>query len=444
MPKVLMIAYIFPPAGGSGVQRTARFVRYLPGFGWQPLVLTVSNARLREPDYSLAQELPADLVVYKAPEVNPLAALRHWAGRFFRRRSSPPVADNGPEVSAAPAQPESAGRLRRAWRNFTDTWLQIPDSHCYWFPSALWAGLKIVRQCDVIYSTSAPFTDHLVAWFLHKWSGKPWVADFRDPWTQVVDYQQPSALRSRLDFFLEEHFLKTPAKVVVTCAATATAFRRAHPSVPAEKFIEITNGFDAEDFNQPVGPSFDKFTIVYAGQFYYKKSNSLAFFQALRALRDEHPDLDAEMQVIFAGLFAEQTLALLKQWHLEALVKPVGYVSHQESVRFLLRSHVLLLTLNNEVGVELIYPGKLFEYLAAHKTILALAPPGAATALIQELDAGLVVSPDDVAAIKQAILHLYHSHRQGRLADRTGNLQRFERQALAQKLAQSLDAVRRG
>lgn len=444
MPKVLIIAYIFPPTGGSGVQRTAKFVRYLPGFGWQPLVLTVSNARLREPDYSLMQELPTDLTVYKAPEINPLLILRQWAGQFSRRRSPKPAADNRPDVSAAPAQPEAAGRLRRAWRYFTDTWLQIPDSHCYWFPTALWAGLKLVRQCDVIYSTSSPFTDHLVAWFLHKWSGKPWVADFRDPWTQVVDYQQPSALRSRLDFFLEEQFLKTPTKVVVTCAATATAFRRAHPALPEEKFVEITNGFDAEDFNQPVELPFDKFTIVYAGQFYYKKSNSLAFFQALRELCSEFPELPAGMQVIFAGLFAEQSRALLKQWHLEAMVKPVGYVSHQESVKFLLRAHVLLLTLNNEVGVDLIYPGKLFEYLAARKTILALAPPGAAASLIEEFDAGLTVPPDNVVAIKQAILGLYHRHREGGLVEKTGNLQRFERQALAQKLAECLDAVRRG
>ena len=442
MRKVLMIAYFFPPMGGSGVQRTLKFAKYLPNFGWQPIILTVSNPSLHEADYSLLEELPGDLPVYRTLDFNLPHLLRRTARRLGFISSN--VRHSEKIVSASPQpSPPAKSKLRAALSSFADTWLWTPDQFIYWLPSALWVGLKIVKQCDVIYSTADPFTDHLVACFLHKLSGKPWVADFRDPWTQYVIYQRwSSRLRSRVDAFFEKHILDIPDMISVTCAATGKSFQETYPSLPKDKFIEITNGFDAEDFDQPDGSHFDTFTIAYTGRFHGKKNDSPSFLRALKELRREHPELASEIRILFAGIFGEQNHALLKQWDLEEMVKPLEYVPHHESIKLLLQSHVLLLTLNDEPGVNLTYPGKLFEYLAARKTILALVSEGATADMIRDMEAGLVVPPDDTETIKKAILDLYNQYQQGNLATKTyDDLQKFERRTLTERLAQCLDAV---
>jgi len=448
MRKVLMIAYFFPPLGGSGVQRTLKFAKYLPELGWQPVILTVEKPPSYEADHSLAEELPDNLPVYRTRDFH----LPHLLRRTARRlgliskggRRSAKMDSNSPNLRSPGLPPPVKSKPRTTLSKFADTWLLIPDQFIYWLPGAVWAGLKIVKQCDVIYSTSDPFTDHLVAYFLAKFSGKPWIADFRDPWTQYVVYQHSSSLRSRIDFFFEKRLLKTSDVVSVTCAATAKSFQDLYPSLSKDKFIEITNGFDAEDFAPSGCLQFDTFTITWTGRFQGKKKYSSALFQALRELRQEHPGLSSEIRVIFAGAFQEQGYGLLKEWGLEDMVEPVGYVPHHKSVELLLKSHVLLLMLNDELGTELTYPGKLFEYLAAQKTILALVPEGATAALIRDMKAGPIVPPDDVEAIKQAILDLYNQYKQGNsLSKSYNNLQRFERRSLTKRLAQCLDTVYR-
>jgi glycosyltransferase involved in cell wall biosynthesis len=444
MHKVLIIAYTFPPMGGSGVQRTVKFAKYLPEFGWQPVILTVSNPPLREADTSLLEELPNDLPVYRTPDVNFPYLLRRIA-RGLGLIS--PNGQNSQQTGSAFSQPSSGAKskLRATLSRFADVWLQIPDQFIYWLPGALWVGLKVVKQCDVIYSTSDPFTDHLVACFLHKLSGKPWVADFRDPWTQYVVYQRwSSRLRSRVDGFFEKYLLKVPNVVSVTCVATAKSFQELYPSLPKDKFVEITNGFDAEDFDRPICSDFDKFTIAYTGRFHGRKNTPHSFLQALGELRREQPELASEIQVVFAGMFEEKNYGLLKQWDLEGMVRPLGYVPHCKSIELLLKSHVLLLTLNDEPGVNLTYPGKLFEYLATRKTILALVPEGATADLIREMKAGPIVPPDDVEAVKKVILNLYNQYKQESTLSRIhDNLQNFERRTLTGRLAQCLDGLLR-
>jgi glycosyltransferase involved in cell wall biosynthesis len=439
--KVLMVAYTFPPMGGSGVQRTVKFAKYLPEFGWHPVILTVSNPSLREADVSLLEELPIDLPVYRTPDGNLPDLLRRTARKIGLISSDGRHAEKTGSDSSI-LSPPAKSQSRTALSRFADVWLQIPDQFIYWLPTALRVGLRVVKQCDVIYSTSDPFTDHIVAVLLHALSGKPWVADFRDPWTQYVTYQRwSSRLRSRVDVFFEKRLLKIPDVVSVTCAATAKSFQEICPSLPKDKFIEITNGFDAEDFQLVCSP-FDRFTIAYTGRFHGKKNTSHSFLRALGELRRECPELVAEIQVLFAGMFEEECRTLLKQWDLEEMARPLGYVSHRKSVELLLKSHVLLLTLNDEPGVNLTYPGKLFEYLAAEKTILALVPAGATADLIRDMEAGLVIAPDDIEAIKRAVLDLYGRYKRGETLPRTrANLQRFERRTLTERLAQCLDGL---
>ena len=434
MRKVLMIAYDFPPIGGSGVQRTLKFAKYLPEFGWQPLILTVSNPNINEMDSSLLQELPSSIQIYRTSDFR--------AEKLAARKKAQLTKLQNNSEQYKKSSTTFMGKLRQVLTDFVNTWLLIPDSTALWFPPALRLGLKIIKQCDIIYSTSSPFTNHLVASVLHKVSGKPWVADFRDPWTQNAIYQQSSKLRASVDFFLERRFLRGSDLVVVTCEATAKSFQEMHPFLPKEKFVEITNGFDAEDFDPPVDSSTQKFTIVYTGRFYSQKNASSPFFVALNKLRHDYPQLSAEIQVIFAGAFGDRNYALLKHLNLEDIVKPLGYVSHKESIKLLFQAHILLLTVKDAPGGNLIYPGKLFEYLAAQKAILALIPEGATADLIREMKAGIVIPSDDVETISKTVLDLYHQYKRGEMFAKVyDNLEKFERHSLTQSLARQLDTV---
>lgn len=419
------------------MQRTVKFAKYLPEFGWQPVILTTSNLPWREVDRSLLEELPGALLVYRAPDFDG-RFLKRAVKRLFSRELQGAAKVSSSSSKSSPAR----SKVRKAWAAFVGTWLLIPDPCIRWFPAALLTGLRVGGQCDVIYSTSAPFTNHLVACFLHKLLDKPWIADFRDPWTQYVVYQHSSRLRSRIDAFWEAQLLRMADIVTVTCAATAKGFQDAHPSLPKEKFVEITNGFDADDFDQSTISCFDTFTIAYTGRFDSQKNASFAFFRALKEIRCEYPELAFAIKVIFAGSFGEPSRALLKEWALEDMVEPIGYISHKKSVQLLLKSHVVLLTLSDEPGVNLTYPGKLFEYLAAKKPIMALVPEGATADLIRDMKAGTIVSPDDVGAIKRAVLDLYSQYQRGDTLSRAyDNLERFERRSLTEHLAQCLDAV---
>ena len=172
MRKVLMIAYAFPPMGGSGVQRTLKFAKYLPDFGWEPIILTASQALMEqqgETDYSLLDDIPAAAAVHRIPDPR----LR----RFLSRRP------NGPAMEFTDSRQlrrDGTGGYARA---LAKSLVFVPDAQIEWLPLALSEAISLVRRhkVDLIWSTSDPFTDHLVAYLLKRLGARPWVADFRDP-----------------------------------------------------------------------------------------------------------------------------------------------------------------------------------------------------------------------------------------------------------------------
>jgi len=430
LKKALMIAIPFPPIGGSGVQRTAKFARYLPEFGWQPVVLTLHNYPLREADPSLLDELPADLAIHRVRNLTPLHRLR---------------GDARPGAERPASRRNRPTRPLKLLADLIRAWVLIPDAFIGWFPGALWTGWRLLRRegIDVIYSTSDPFTDHLVAAGLSRLSGKPWVADFRDPWTGYVQYQHTSRRRAAVDRRLEPMILDSADRVVVTCWPAAQDLLARYPHLKAAKFVEITNGFEPADFARPVTRRSDKLTIAYTGRFSSAKNASPGFLRALAGLAEETPRFRAGVEAVFAGLFGPSNHDLVRELNLEDMVKLLGYVRHQDSVQCLLAADVLLLTLNALPGTENTYPGKLFEYFAARKPILALVAQGATADLVREMDAGVVAPPDNVPAIKAALRELYDRHQRGDLSPGPcPDLSRFERRRLAGALAAQLDAVR--
>jgi glycosyltransferase involved in cell wall biosynthesis len=413
MPRrVLMFAYFFPPLGGGGVQRTLKHVKYLPASGFAPVVLTTRPSWSPMRDPTLASDVAPGVVVIRAREV-PLQLAR-WGLHGALRRAGLPTG-----VSA---------------------YIGWPDEAAGWVPAATWQALRAARRLrpDVLYSTSSPVSAHLVAGFVSRITGTPWVADFRDPWMtnpQLERVRWPlSALSERLERAIVRHarFVVVADDSIELLGVDADDDRR----------VLISNGVDPDD----VPPAADhrrgdRFRISFVGTLYGER-NLAPVFAALRALIDRRvvdPDR-VELRIVGAGEVigdADDT-SLPVTW--------TGYVHHGRAVEEMADADVLLLY---EPTVKRTPSAKIYEYLVAGRPVLCVAGrDNPAFRLVAELDAGPCAEPTDQAAIEGAIAGLYDRWRDGRLgvdpAVRRETVRRFSRAVLARQLAGVLDAAADG
>jgi glycosyltransferase involved in cell wall biosynthesis len=328
--------------------------------------------------------------------------------------------------------------LRRAVR----TWLYVPDGQIGWLPHAVRAGLDAIRPGDVgaIYSTSFPVTSHLVARRLKRRSGLPWVADFRDLWTENHYDECHSRLRKRLDRAIERKLL-SEADVLVTVSETwAETLRRLSGG---KRVVVIRNGFDPADFANDERPDCERWTVTHVGNFYGDKQDPTPIFAALARLVERGKMPRAEVRIKLVGPRDDYVERQLEGCGIADLVEATGFVSHEESVRHQMRSHLLLLVMRAGEQSRGHLPGKLFEYLGARRPILALVPADfEAARIIRETGAGTAVDPADDRAIEQYLLDSYERHRSGASARVPPcDLSPYERQSAARRLAELLTQV---
>ena len=436
--RVLIIAYSFPPCGLVGALRPFKFAKYLPDYGWEPVILArkVDN-HLREIDESLLDQLKPCLKISRVTGIEP----KDWFQKFLKQNS-----DGNLKIRKADnhfiAKKYFIELLKRFWR----TWVEIPDSHIGWFPFAFLKAFKIIRKekIDVIYSTSDPFTSHLIGLCLKMITKKPWVADFRDPWTQYSLYEYHSNTRKKIDESLERRFLRVADLITVTSDLTAKGFITKYPSVERAKIITITNGFDPFDFK---GFNFEKknpkFTITYTGNFFLVSSSN-KFLEAVYEFLGLHPHVRSKIIIRFIGLLDNFSQQLIDSLALHDVVKYLGYVPYRNSLQYQAESDVLLLTRSLGEGNASTIPAKLFEYLAIRKPILALIPTeGDAAKLVREAKCGVVVSPDDKDMIRESIYDLYSKYETHDLAANTDTfvLKRYERKYLTNRLSKLFNTL---
>jgi glycosyltransferase involved in cell wall biosynthesis len=411
MKKVLLIAYHFPPLGGGGVFRTLKFTKYLPEFGYQPHVLTVKNPMYREKDLTLVKEIP------KEAEIQRTFSFEH--------------------------------RILRAPRllNLNLKWFYLPDPNIGWLPFGVSTGSRHVKKekISVIYATSPIWTSLLIGLLLKKKTKKPLVVDFRDPWTDNPFNSCPTKFHERLEKNMEKLVLAKADYVTVATDSIKTNLIRKYPFIKS-KIETITNGFDPEDFkNLKINKRTDKFTITYVGSI-YGLLTAKPFLTALKELTEEKKQFKENVEAIFVGNCGKETPRLVGELGLEQNVRFVGYVPHRKGLEFMVNSQALLLliTLEGSKG-EGILTGKLFEYLAARKPIIALAPEdGLAANVIKSLNAGTVVSPLEIQRIKKAIASYYDQWEAGKLyavTDVSSDITPYNRKVLTGKLAQIFDKV---
>lgn len=401
MNRVLLITIVFPPEGGGGTIRVEKNAKYLPHFGWNLSVITTKH-----PKGFIPKVAEPGLRVYRAPRCDITNLLVGTTRRITnlvciirKIRLSLTIATNTACRTAADGSPPPRRRLAE--------YIFIPDDRILWVPLGIVFGLLAVMRDrpSVIYSTSPSPSTHLVGYCLAILTGLPWVIEFRDPWMlNPFRITRPFSWMEALETRIEEKVLHKAQHVVVTSEEYRRDFLCRYPRISPRCISYIPNGFDPEDFEGITPKSFNIFTIVHCGTFYEARS-SVPFLNGVALAIEKDPSIKGNFQVIFVGQHDCVTESAIDRLALQEVVFQVGNVIHRESIEYLAGAEALLLIPGPGDGTM---PGKTYEYLAARKPILALAGEGTVSDLVSSTNTGIVVSPDDVPAIADAILSIYN------------------------------------
>ena len=422
MRRVLVVAYYFPPMGLSGVQRVAKFVKYLPAAGWQPTVLTAHPGGYFAFDASLEREVEeADIDVVRTRSLDPT--------RLFG-------------ASRKVALPDEATRSLLATLS---SWLFVPDNKLGWLPFAVAEGLRVLRtgRFDAILSSAPPYSGHLAAAMLARLAGVPLVTDFRDDWVGNPRHVYPTAAHRALHAWLERWTLRHSSAAVTINASLRNRFlRRNHAVIEPRRFHIVEQGYDPDDFaDLPAKEPTATMTWVHSGIFYDVQTPDHVL-HAMQAFLRRYPEARAQIRLEFVGLVPERSKALAERLGLAGIVRYEGYLDHADVPERLARADVLWMTIGSQPGAESISSGKLYEYVGSGRPIVALVPEGVAAATVRAYDAGWIAPPEDVDAIEGVIEAAYTAWRDGQLPTADADVvRRYDRRSLARKLGEVLDDV---
>jgi len=423
MRNVLFIANRFHPSLRVGARRATKFAKFLPEYGWQPIVLTVTTS----------QGTPTQHYgVYRLPALN-LDRVYAWARRIIpRRRLSPSTSTTSNAQTVSTTLPTARSAIFKRW-------LFIPDEDIFWALCAAWVGLRLAKanHVEAIYSTAPPFSSHLAAWIISRRLHLPWVADLRDPWLTHPEITYPTSFHRWLNAQLESATIHTADRITNVSPHMQQDFVSRYPGKSPNAFLTIYNGFDPDDFAaiRRERPQQKRLRILHNGTFHGTKT-PVPFLEALAQLRD-NPLLE-DIEVYFVGASKHILQPLIDVFALAPLVTVLEYMPHQQSLQHLLDADLLLL-----VSGATAITAKMFEYLAVQKPILAVVDPhGAAARLIKKSKAGIVVDHHSPAAIADGLVRLIQSIRVGNAPSaETGFAAQFDYKVLTRQLARCLGEI---
>ncbi|WP_396601163.1 glycosyltransferase family 4 protein [Algibacter sp. R77976] len=422
--RVLIITYYWPPAGGPGVQRWLKFVKYLPGFNVEPVVFIPENPNYPIIDKSLVSEVSKDIKIFKHPINEPYKLAKVFSNKSSKTISKGIISDQKEQSLVEKLMLYVRG-------NFF-----IPDARAGWVkPSAAFLLDFIEKEnIETIITTGPPHSVHLIGLQLKQKLGVKWLADFRDPWTTIGYHKQLklSAASKAKHKQLEKQVLNASDQIIVTSSVTKREFQ-----VLTEKPIKvITNGYDNEatiNFEMDT-----KFTLSHIGSLLSKRNPEI-LWQVLSDLTKEHVDFSKDFQLNFIGSVSENVLKSIDKNSLSDYVNNVGYVSHKESIVFQKKSQLLLLIEIDSEETTCIIPGKLFEYMVSKRPIIAVGPNGSdVEKIIKETNTGHYFNYSDYDSLKRIILEHYKAFQNKSLQVHPIGLQKYHRKALTESLANLL------
>ncbi len=426
MKKVLIITYYWPPAGGPGVQRALKFVKYLPLFGWQPVVLTVENPDSPNVDNSLLQDIPENTAIYKTKSLEPFELYKKFTGKNADSKIPNDVLLNSKNAS-----------LKDKIANWIRLNIFIPDAKIGWKQFAVKKGIEIIEneKIDLIFTTSPPQTVSLIGNALSKQTGVKWIADFRDPWMEIVYYQnvKRSWITKKIDATLEKMVFNNANGIVTISQDMIRMFKE---KAKNQIFHLIPNGFDETDFTENTTIKNENFTIAYTGSISKDRIPSVLFYALNKLI---NIDGIKNVKFNFAGKYCQEFYEEIQKHNLESFADLKGFVPHKESTKILQNADVLLLVVDNVPNNKGFLTGKLFEYMGTKKPIFAIGPVnGDANQFLEESNSGEMVDFYDNDSAYSLLKEMYFNWKEEK-HNFTFDVQQFSRKNLTQKLAEAFD-----
>ena len=421
MKDVLIIAYYWPPAGGPGVQRWLKFVKYFQEFGIAPTVYVPDNPHYPITDTTLETDIPKDITILRKPIKEPY----QLANRFSKKKTAA----------------MSSGIIAEKKQGFMDKLMLyvrgnffIPDARVGWVKPSVAFLQKYISEKNIptIITTGPPHSLHLIGLELKNKLDINWIADFRDPWTTIHYHKslRLSNAAARKHKTLEREVLSRADQIVVTSMNTKTEF-----SVLTQKPISvITNGFDP---SQDIEVKRDaKFSMVHIGSLLSER-NPETLWTVLSELIQTQPRFKNSLAIKLVGTVSEVVLDSLTRHGLDPYVVTTGYVSHSEARQLQHNAQLLLLLEIDRIETRSIIPGKLFEYMEAKRPVLAIGPKGSdIAALLKESGSGRFFTPQSKTEIKTALETWFSQYEKGELAVPSTDISKYSRRSLTADMAQ--------
>ncbi len=428
--RVLIITYYWPPGGGAGVQRWLKFVKYLPQFGWSPVVYTPENGEMPVLDASLEKDIPLGTEIIRTRIWEPYSIYKTFVG----------VGKDEKINTGFLTEKKKPGLAERL-----SVWLRgnffIPDARKFWIkPSVKYLSTYLSQNpVDAIVSTGPPHSMHLIALQISNKFNIPWVADFRDPWTNI-DYYKDLMLTNGADkkHHLMEHEVLTKATRVIVVGKT---MQQEFMDDFHRKIDVITNGFDEDDSFIQVKPISSNFMIAHVGTI-VRSRNPKALWKALDKIINEVPGFADDLEIRLTGKVDIEVRNSLKDNNLEKFVTYTNYLPHAEVALEQQKASLLLLILNDTPNAKGILTGKMFEYMAAKRPVLCIGPiNGDAASILDETGSGKTFNFDDKEGLLDAIKSYYSQFKSGNLTVDSRGIQQYSRKSLTKKLVEVLEEI---
>lgn len=421
MKKVLIITYYWPPAGGPGVQRWLKFVKYLPDFGVEPIVYVPENPTYPLLDEKLLAEVPKNVTILKNKIIEPYA----WASVFSKKSTK--------KISSGIIPNQKKQSFIQKMMLWVRGNLFIPDARILWVNPSVNYLTKYINEneIDTVITTGPPHSLHLIGLRLKNNLNVKWIADFRDPWTTIGYHKalKLSASSAQMHKDLESKVMNSADFLLVTSQTTKKEFE----SITSKPIHVITNGYDVENIQKQNLD--EKFTLAHIGSFLSER-NPTALWEALNELCAENPDFRTHFELKLIGAISQEVLDTISEFKLTEFVNNLGYVSHQEALEHQRKSQVLLLIEIDSEDTKSIIPGKLFEYMASERPILAIGPQDADfDTIIKQTNTGTFALYHEKEKIKETVLNFFNSYLEKNLKVYPVGLQQYSRKSLTKELA---------
>jgi hypothetical protein len=433
LKKVLIITYYWPPAGGPGVQRVLKFAKYLPQFGWKPIVLTVENGDYPALDTTFEAEIPHDIRVIKIPIFEP--------HRMYKKL-----------MQQDPSQTIPVGILSQKNKTLKSKllhWIRanlfVPDARIGWYFNVIRKARRIIQQAkvDIIIVSSPPHSLQLFGIRLKKITGIPLVSDFRDPWTDIHYYNNINRLwiTRKIDAYFEKRVLEKTDQIWTISPALKTLLES---KINNGDYRLVFNGFDEEDFQEEYNTVSENFVLSYVGNF-KSNQNCPMLWKCLSDIIEQDENFRNSIRIEMTGKTSPDVDDALHEYGLNEYVINNGYKPHNEAIRIMRSSSVLLFIIPKANKNEGILTGKLFDYLASDTAFLSIGPPrGNAAAILENVSAGPMLDYNDYSGIRNRIIDLYQAWKDKKLKDHSANqdkVRKYNRKKITEYAAQLLDEL---